>query len=126
MLRHRGVVTIVALALVLVLVGNAQAATVQIVACPTILNSLHRDYEATRNLFARWGPNYEANPIIRQLGPDIYFAAWMIGVSAICKESRWWRVAAVIVWAVQTYAVNTHIPYGTATGVPLLWFEVKW
>ena len=125
--RHREIMAAsMTLALVLALAGKAQAAAPQIAACPTILNSLYRDYEATRNLFARWGPNYEANPIIRQLGPDIYFGIWLIGIGAVCKESRWWRVASVVVWAVQTYFLNTHIPYGTTTGMPLLWLEIKW
>jgi hypothetical protein len=90
----------------------AQNVEVTLLACPTILNSLHSDWQATRELFRRYGAQAEMNPVIRAIGPDIYFATWTIGVAALCKENSTWRYASVIIWAVQTWAVGTHYPLG--------------
>ena len=103
----------------------ALPASAQIAACPTILSSLHADWKATQGLFDRYGSGAEANPIVRAIGPDLYFAAWTIGAMATCKENRWWRAASVVVWAVQTWAVGTHERAGTVRGYPLLLFEVR-
>lgn len=101
--------------------------TVTLMACPTILNSLERDWDATRNFFTMYGAHhYELNPIIRQIGPDLYFATWTIGISALCKETPTWRVISVLVWAAETFAVGSHLPWGTANGMPMLRFEVRW
>lgn len=116
------VIVILAAALVAV---AALPASAQIAACPTILSSLHADWRATQGLFDRYGSGMEANPIVRAIGPDLYFAAWTVGVMATCKESRWWRVASIVVWAVQTWAVSTHERTGTVRGYPLLMFEVR-
>lgn len=89
-------------------------------ACPTILNSLHRDWQATRQLFQRYGVTAEQNPLIRQIGPDIYFAIYALGVAAVCKETPTWDLVSIIFWVMHTAAVNTHIPLGTYQGPPLL------
>src|SRR3990167_1841255 len=80
-----------------------------VMACPTIL-------------FTRYGPAYEANPVIRSIGPNTYFALGAGGVLLACQENRTWQRVSIVVWAVQTAAVNTHIPYGTAQTMPVLYF----
>ncbi len=111
--------------LVAVVVVASLAGQVQVDACSTILNSLHADWVATRNLFVRYGPQYEANSVVRALGPDAYFGVLVIGSSLACRNTPGWRVAAVAVWAVQTWAVSTHEPFGTRQSIPLLYFVVK-
>ncbi len=93
--------------------------------CQTILNSLFADWQATRALFASYGPQMEVNPVIRMIGPDLYFATWSFGVAAICKENNFWQMASIVIWVVETYAVNTHTPLGTAQSAPLLMFVVR-
>lgn len=93
--------------------------------CRTILSSLHTDYAATKTLFERYGVTAEQNPIIRALGPDFYFVSWTVGLLATCRETTAWRVASVAIWAIQTFYVNTHISLGTAQGVPLLYFSIR-
>jgi hypothetical protein len=67
----------------------------------------------------------EANPVVRWIGPDLYFASWTFGMAAICKQNNFWKVASVILWGVETFAVNTHVPLGTAQSAPLLMFVVR-
>lgn len=93
--------------------------------CQTILNSLLADWQATRVLFATYGPQMELNPIIRALGPDLYFATWSLGLAAICKENHVWQMASIIIWAVETTAVNTHVPLGTARSLPMFILVVR-
>lgn len=97
-------------------------------ACATIMTSLVSDWQATSNLFARYGPQYEINPIIRQVGPDAYFGTLVVGTALACRDNRpAWQVIAVGVWALQTWAVSTHEPFGTAPPLrPLLLFVVRY
>jgi len=107
-------------------VGPARAQSLQIAACPTILSSLVADHQATRELFRQYGPVREANPVVRALGPDLYFATWTFGVAALCKENTAWRVASVVIWAVQTWAVGTHERTGTVRTYPVLYLVFRW
>ena len=100
-----------------------------LLACATMLSSLHADHMATRALFERYGPWAEANPVIRQVGPEPYFGFWyLVTATVACKAEergeRWPVVAAVVLWAVQTRTVSAHIPLGTAIIWPALWFKV--
>ena len=99
-----------------------------LLACLTILQSATVDLAATQALFARYGPAREANPIIRQVGPELYFGAGLVLYATTCREQDpGWAAYAVAFWAVETAAVNTHIPLGTAgAGPPLLFFTWSW
>jgi hypothetical protein len=103
---------------------------ITILACATILSSLRADYVATSNLFAQYGPQYEANPIIRQVGPQTYFGALMVvTATTVCQAEkrgeRWPMLLAVLTWGVQTWAVSTHEPYGTARVYPRIFFRIE-
>lgn len=102
----------------------AHAADVAVVSCPTILNSLYQDWRATQGLITRYGPSAELNPVVRAVGPDTYFAVWTFGMAALCKENQQWQYASLVVWLVQTWAVNTHYASGTVQGIPLLMMTV--
>jgi len=112
---------LLAVLLVAFLVRPAAAAEVQIAACPTILSSLWTDWQNTRELL-RIPSSYETNPVIRALGPDLYFAS-LFGFLAVCRENRAWRVASVVLWVVQTYYVNAS---AEVRYVPLLFVTVRW
>lgn len=104
---------------------------ITILACATILHSLYADHVATANLFRYYGPAYEANNIIRQVGYDPYYlAGYAVSMIPCSAEQRgeWWpKVLAVAVWGVQTWAVGTHGPYGTdRAGPPMLFFSIRW
>jgi len=103
---------------------------ITILACATILSSLHADYVATSNLFAQYGPQHEANPIIRQVGPQLYFGILMVltattACQAERRGERWPALAAIVLWGAQTWAVSTHEPYGTAKVYPGLFFKIE-
>jgi hypothetical protein len=103
---------------------------ITILACATILSSLHADYAATSNLFAQYGPQYETNPIIRQVGPQPYFGVLMvITATTVCQAEKrgekWPVVLAVLTWGVQTRYVSTHERYSTAINYPGLFFRVE-
>lgn len=104
--------------------SEAHAADLTIMSCQTIIDSLHKDWRATQNLFARYGPSAELNPVVRAVGPDLYFAIWTIGMAALCKESRQWQFISLVVWLVETWAVNTHHATGTVHGIPLLMIQI--
>ncbi len=92
--------------------------------CPTILDSLHKDWQATQDLMARYGPSAELNPLVRAVGPDAYFAVWTFGVAALCKENQQWQFISLVVWLVETWAVNTHHATGTIHSIPLLMIQI--
>jgi len=103
---------------------------ITILACATILSSLHADYVATSNLFAQYGPQYEVNPVIRQVGPQTYFGTLMVMAAATACQAekrgeRWPVLLAVLTWGVQTWAVSTHEPYGTVRTYPGLFFRIE-
>ncbi len=104
--------------------SDAYAAELTIISCPTILDSLHKDWRATQNLFARYGASAELNPVVRAVGPDLYFAIWTIGMAASCKENRRWQIISFVVWLIETWAVNTHHATGTVQGIPLLMIRI--
>lgn len=110
--------------LVGVIASPANAANIRVAACSTILDSMHADWVATQNLMRWYGPAYEANPIVRSVGPDFYFGVLSLVSGATCRETPAWRWVAVGIWVVQTWAVNTHAPYGTAVRPPLI--TVRW
>jgi hypothetical protein len=103
---------------------------VVVLACVTILSSLHADYVATNNLFSRYGPEYEANPIIRLVGPRVYFGALFVASLAVCRAEKrgetWPAVLALVTWSIQTWAVSTHEPLGTVREYPLLYLRITW
>lgn len=117
---------ILAGALLVALLASPVEAGVQVAACPTILDSLYADWRATQNLMRWYGPAYEANPIVRMVGPDWYFGTLVLVSGAACRETPAWRWVAVGVWVVQTWAVNTHSPFGTVVRPPLLTFTARW
>lgn len=102
--------------------------------CLTMLSSLYADHMATAQLFSDYGPAYEANPVIRQVGPHPYYAAWYLAVAVVaCRNEHDERlrplltVAALAMWAVQTWAVATHEPLRTnVAGPPVMYFAVRW
>lgn len=102
--------------------------------CLTMLSSLHADHMATARLFQVYGPWAEANPVIRRVGPAPYYALWYTGVAVVaCRNEHKPEVrpvlvvAALTMWAVQTWAVSTHERTGTnVSGPPLLYFTVTW
>jgi len=103
---------------------------VALLACATILHSLYVDHRATSTLFQRYGPAYEANPIIRQVGPDAYFGVLYLAVSTtVCPAERrgeaWPMLLAVAVWGVQTWAISTHEPWRTNVAGPPMLF-IRW
>ncbi len=96
-------------------------------ACVTIATSLVADWQATNRLFSHYGPQYEANPIIRTIGPSPYFGVLTVATALTCRENDpGWAVAAVVLWAVQTWAVSTHEPYRTVVSYPVLVFHGRW
>jgi hypothetical protein len=103
----------------------AQAAEATVMACPTILDSLHKDWRATQDLVARYGASAELNPVVRAVGPDTYFGIWTFAMAALCKENQQWQYTSFFVWFVQTWAVNTHYATGTVEGIPLLTFQIN-
>lgn len=92
--------------------------------CATTLEALHDDWVATQDLIARYGTPAEINPVIRAVGPDPYFAIWTLGVAALCKEDRQWQDISLFIWAIETWAVNTHYQTGTVHGFPLLLIQI--
>jgi len=102
----------------------AQAAEMTIMSCPTIIDSLHKDWRATQDLMTRYGPSQELNSVIRTVGTDAYFAVWTFGMAAFCKENQQWQFTSFIVWLTETWAVNTHYTTGTVQGFPLLMVQI--
>lgn len=102
----------------------AQAAEMTTMSCPTIMDSLHKDWRATQDLMARYGPSAELNPVIRTMGADPYFGVWTLGMAALCKENQQWQFISFIVWLTETWAVNTHYATGTVQGFPLLMVQI--
>jgi hypothetical protein len=103
----------------------AHAANATVLACPTILDSLHKDWRATQELVTRYGPSAELNPVVRVVGPDIYFGIWTFAMAGQCQENQQWQTTSFFVWFVQTWAVNTHYATGTVEGIPLLMFQIN-
>ncbi len=103
----------------------AHAAGATVIACPTILDSLHKDWRATQDLVVRYGPSAELNPLVRAVGPDTYFGIWTFAMAAQCQENQQWQTTSFFVWFVQTWAVNTHYATGTVEGIPLLMFQIN-
>ncbi len=100
---------------------------IQLSACLTILDALYKDWQSTDELFKRGLGHLEINPVIRIVGPAPYFGVLMIGAATFCNESRDWKLSSIIIFIVQTVAVNTHVSIGTAIGgVPLMYFTVQW
>ncbi len=102
-----------------------------LLACATVLHSLHVDHAATRALIFRYGIHYESNPIIRLVGSDPYFGALYLASAIPCaaelRGERWPAALSVAVWLVQTYYVGTHVRTGTVSaGPPLLFFRIRW
>lgn len=95
-----------------------------VLACPTMLFSLHADWQATGDAINKYGMGVEGNPIIRLIGSDAYFGSLIVGVASTCRENAAWRRAAVGLWIIQSLALNTHVRYGTYRPA-LLFFEVR-
>ena len=102
----------------------AYAADIAVVSCPTILNSLYQDWQATQDLIALHGSSAELNPVVRAVGPDTYFAVWTFGMAGLCRENQQWQYISLVVWLIQTWAVNTHYSTGTVHGIPLLMMQI--
>ena len=100
--------------------------TLVVVACLTILNSAAVDLAATQAAVLRYGPASEGNPIARAVGPELYFGAGLVWYAGTCREQDpGWTRYALLFWAVETWAVNTHVAAGTArAGLPLLYFTL--
>ncbi len=92
--------------------------------CHTVLSSLVADWQATAALVARGLGALELNPVIRALGPDVYFGAGAIAAAGTCGGWPPWAAAAY--WILQTWAVNTHAATGTIVSWPLLVFGASW
>jgi len=88
--------------------------------CFTILNSIVADWVATHNLFAKYGPSYELNPIVRAMGPDFPVGMVTLFASQHCHSLPNWL--AVATWIVETSAVNAHLAFGTAVTLPQIVF----
>jgi hypothetical protein len=121
------VVLVVFLAAALVLGGGERAwgQQVELQACATIINSLLADWLATRSLYQIGQGHREGNPIIRVTGPDPYFGIIVFKTNAMCRENGQWRLISVLVWIIQTRAVNTHVNHGGWNGpLPLMIFTI--
>ncbi len=92
--------------------------------CYTALSSLVADWQATQALFARYGPGAELNPLVRLVGPDGYFGPLVLYTAHSCDRWPAWLAGAL--WAVQTWAVNTHQALGTVVSYPLAVFTWRW
>jgi len=92
--------------------------------CYTILNSIVADWVATHNLFAKYGASAEANPIVRQMGPDFPVGIVTLLASQHCHSLPNWL--AIATWAVETIAVNAHVAIGTAVTLPQIVFIWRW
>jgi hypothetical protein len=103
----------------------AHAANATVLACPTILDSLHKDWRATQELVARYGSSAELNPLVRGVGPDPYFGIWTVTMAGLCQENQQWQYTSFFVWLVQTWAVNTHTATGTVAGFPLFMVQIN-
>jgi hypothetical protein len=103
----------------------AHAANTTVLACPTILDSLHKDWRATQELVVRYGSSAELNPVVRAVGPDPYFGIWTVAMAGLCKENQQWQYTSFFVWLVQTWAVNTHYATGTVEGIPLFMVQIN-
>lgn len=102
------------------------AVTTVVLACSTMLTSLHADWQASSALVARYGVTVEANPIVRVLGADAYFGALTLITAATCREDPRWRWAAVGLWLIETWALNRHQAWGTYRMPALLFVEARW
>jgi hypothetical protein len=106
--------------------GINRSAEFRILACPSILNNLHSDWQGTRWLFRTYGPQAEINPITRTVGPDVYFSVLIVGTSLFCKEDQGWQAASWFIWALQTWAVGNLIQLGFQGSPPLIYFTFRW
>lgn len=118
---------VISLATVVSLAQPALATTrITLDPCRTMVHSLYADWVATRNLIEKYGPQYEANAVIRAVGPNLYFPALIVVSVTMCRQNETWGIISIVVWAVQTWAVSTHEPFRTNTaGPPLLFVKIE-
>ena len=92
--------------------------------CATLLHSFFLDWQATVQLLQL--PQYgrtvlEANQMIRQIGPDLYFGPIMLWTARHCGDLPWW--VTVGQWLLTNQALQGHVALGTATQLPYLVFR---